>query len=144
MIKWFRRKINNVKKPAIKITLLSDQETKIEVEWPYIDPDQESNKDLALKAKQSMAVSLAKAIVAMEKGGFTPFLLQKASEYGVSINDKASSIMIFDMVNYILSGANKEDERVDKKKTSPLIKPNEVFDIRSMMMRSAQSGGDNE
>jgi len=140
---WFRRKINKVKVPAIRIVLASDRDTKVEVEWPYINPDAESNKEAAMIAKESMAIAIAKIIVAMEKGVLTSFLLQKTAEYGAYTNDRTFSVMVIDAVDAINKSQIPDQKRNNKE---PMVKPRDSFDIRNIMLRHGQgnSGENNE
>lgn len=137
MLKWFKRKKSKNKYPSITFTMLSDVETKIDVEWPYIDILSERNKELAEKTKISMVKTMAKTIVAMGKGAFTPFIQQRISENGVKLGDESFSVGLLSAISQYMVGMAKDEK--DEDENAPIIKPYQVLDIRNMMLK--QEGG---
>lgn len=136
--KWFKRNKNKNKYPSVKFTMISDKETKIDVEWPYIDTSVEKNKDLAERTKVSMAQTLAKTIYAMSSGIFMPFMQQRVVQYGADIKDEQFAVIALTCIN-ALNEANGGQKKSTKGSKEPLVKPDEAFDIRNMMLRQGES-----
>lgn len=138
MFGWFKRKKNVL--PSIKLTIMNDNESKVEVEWPHIDIEASDNPDLARKQKIQLVENMAHLTMAMAQGVFTPFVQQKVVERALQTKDKefgAGFLAAIAQIQRALGARGGKDNS-----NKPIIKPYQVFDIRNMMLHAGQGGGD--
>lgn len=139
MFGWFKKKKNPL--PSIKLTIMGDNESKVEVEWPHIDIEASDNPDLARKQKIQLVENMAHLTMAMGQGVFTPFVQQKVVEKALQLKDKefgAGFLAAIAQIQRALGARGKD------KSDKPIISPYQVFDIRNMMLHAGQQGGGDE
>lgn len=131
MFKFLKRKMKNVKYPSIKFVMLNNTDTRIEIEWPYTEDDE---------MKVAIAQTLARTILAMGNGLYSPFIQQQIVEYGKSIGDNKLIIALLASLDYMKSGGSNKQSNND----IPLVRPNQVADIRDMMLQGGMRKAEEE
>lgn len=105
--------------------MLNKEITKIEVQWPHID--YKDNPDL----RASLIMTMARTIFTIEQGILTPFIINSIAVESSKIGDEDFSVGVQNaLANLHLNINTKKNVS-----SGPIVKPNEVFDLRRIVMK---------